>query len=182
MKKKFLALVLAGAMSVAVLAGCSDDGAAETADSVKAAADEVVEDAQEVAEDVAEDVSEDVEEVAEDVEEDVEEAEEAADISFVDGFYANDGNGRDFMIAFYEGAAGDVAYVNDGTNEVLAEYVVEEAALDDGTEYLLVTVGQTQIGYIEDGEDLYLVDEDGNIYAAGRLTEDEADAIYNALQ
>ena len=179
MKKKFLALVLAGAMSVAVLAGCSDDGAAETVDSVKAAADEVVDDAEEVADDVAEDVAEDVEEAAEDVAEDVE---EAADISFVDGFYANDGNGSDFMIAFYEGAAGDVAYVNDGTNEVLAEYVVENATLDDGTEYLVVTVGQTQIGYFEDGEDIYIVDDEGNIYAAGRLTEAEADEIYNALQ
>ncbi len=179
MKKKFLALVLAGVMSVAVLAGCSDDGAAETVDTAKAAAEEVVEDAEEVAEDVAEDVVEDVQEAEEDVAEDVE---EAADISFVDGFYANDGNGSDFMIAFYEGAAGDVAYVNDGTNEVLAEYVVENATLDDGTEYLVVTVGQTQIGYFEDGEDIYIVDDEGNIYAAGRLTEAEADEIYNALQ
>ena len=182
MKKKVLALVLAGVMSVAVLAGCSDDGAAETVDTAKAAAEEVVEDAKEVAEDVVEDVEEDVEEVEEDVEEDVEDAEEAEEISFVDGFYANDGNGSDFMIAFYEGAAGDVCYVNDGTDEVIAEYVVESDELDDGTEYLLVTVGQTKIGYFEDGEDIYIVDAEGNIYAAGRLTEEEADEIYNALQ
>ncbi len=164
MKKKFLALVLAGAMSMAVLAGCGDDGAAEAVDTVDAAADEVVEDAKE------------------EVTEAADAAQEAADITFVDGFYANDGNGSDFIIAFYEGAAGDVAYVNDGTNEAIAEYVVENATLDDGTEYLLVTVGQTQLGYVEDGEDLYLIDDEGNIYAAGRLTEAEADEIYNALQ
>lgn len=179
MKKKLLAMVLAGAMSVAVLTGCSDDTAATTVDTVEAAADEVVEDAAEEVEEAADEVAEDVEEAAEEVAEDVE---EASDITFVDGFYANDGNGSDFIIAFYEGAAGDVAYVNDGTNEAIAEYVVENATLDDGTEYLLVTVGQTQIGYIEDGDDLYLVDDEGNIYAAGRLTEAEADEIYNALQ
>ena len=175
MKKKFLAMVLVSVMSAAVLSGCGE----EAATTVETAADEVVEDVEET----AEDVEEDVEEVAEDVEEDVEEAaEEAADINFVDGFYANDGNGNDFIIAFYEGAAGDVAYVNDGTNEAIAEYVVENAALEDGTEYLLVTVGQTQIGYYEDGEDIYMIDADGNIYAAARLTEAEADEIYNALQ
>ncbi len=100
----------------------------------------------------------------------------AADIKFVDGFYANDGS-SDFMIAFYEGAAGDVAYVNDGSNEVLAEYVVEKAELDDGTEYYIVTVGNTQLGYYEEGSDVYLIDDEGNIYAAAHLTEAEADEL-----
>ena len=73
-------------------------------------------------------------------------------------------------------------YVMTETNEAIAEYVVENATLDDGTEYLLVTVGQTQLGYYEDGDDIYLVDDEGTVYAAGRLTEAEADEIYNALQ
>ncbi len=103
-------------------------------------------------------------------------------ITFVDGFYANDGNGNDFMIAFYEGDAGDIAYLNDGTDEVFAEYTVEKAALDAGTEYLLVTVGNTQLGYVEDGEDLYLIDSEGTVYAAGRLSEEEADEIYEAVK
>ena len=101
---------------------------------------------------------------------------EAGDVTYVDGFYANSGD-SDFMIAFYEGAAGDVAYVNDGTDEVFAEYTVEQAQLDDGTEYLLVNVGATQLGYYEDGDDVYLVDSDGNIYAAAHLTEEEADEL-----
>ncbi|ETP71937.1 hypothetical protein UYO_2077 [Lachnospiraceae bacterium JC7] len=109
------------------------------------------------------------------------EADAAADVKYVDGFYANDGNSSDFMIAFYEGAAGDVAYVNDGTDEVVAEYSVEKAQLDDGTEYLLVTVGQTQIGYVENGDDIFIVDSDGNIYGAARLSEEEADALYQAV-
>ncbi|MBR6328554.1 MAG: hypothetical protein IKR68_02780 [Lachnospiraceae bacterium] len=104
----------------------------------------------------------------------------SGDVTFVDGFYATDANGNDFMIAFYEGAAGDVAYVNDGTDEVFAEYTVENASLDDGTEYLLVTVGQTQLGYYEDGSDIYMVDADGQVYGAARLTEEEADALAQA--
>ena len=103
-------------------------------------------------------------------------------ITFVDGFYANDGNGNDFMIAFYEGDAGDIAYLNDGTDEVFAEYTVEKASLDAGTEYLLVTVGNTQLGYVEDGEDLYLIDSEGTVYAAERLSEEEADEIYEAVK
>ncbi len=106
--------------------------------------------------------------------------ESSDDVSFVDGFYATDGNSSDFMIAFYEGSAGDIAYVNDGTDEVFAEYTVESAQLDDGTEYLLVTVGNTQIGYYEDGDDIYLIDEDGTVYGAARLTEEEADALAEA--
>ena len=102
-------------------------------------------------------------------------------ISFVDGFYANKGD-TDFMILFYENAPGDVAYVYDGENEAFAEYTVENASLDDGTEYLLITVGNTQMGYVEDGNDLYLVDDEGNIYAAERLTEQEAEELYNAAE
>ena len=161
MKKKVLAMMLATVMACGALAGCGGSAAAAPA-------------AAETAEDAG-----DVEEADADVEEAADDA--AADVTYVDGFYANDGEGNDFMIAFYEGAAGDVAYVNDGTNEALAEYVVEDATLDDGTAYLLVTVGNTVLGYIEDGDDIYIIDADGNLYAAGRLSEEEADAIYTAV-
>ncbi|MCR5251428.1 MAG: hypothetical protein K6E50_12565 [Lachnospiraceae bacterium] len=109
------------------------------------------------------------------------ETEDAGEVSYVDGFYANDGNGNDFVIAFYEGAAGDVAYVSDGTDEVLAEYTVSEAELDDGTVYYIVSVGNTALGYYEDGDDVYLIDGDSNVYAAAHLSEAEADEIYNAI-
>ncbi len=103
-------------------------------------------------------------------------------ISYVDGYYANDGNGNDLIIAFFEGAAGDVAYVSDGTNEALAEYTVEEAQTDSGTDYYLITVGDTALGYYTEGSNYYLVDTSGNIYAAAALSEEEADALYSALQ
>ena len=104
----------------------------------------------------------------------------ADDITYVDGFYANDG-ASDFMIAFFEGSAGDVAYVNDGKNEAFAQYTVEEATTDEGDAYLLVTVGGTQLGYVEDGDDIYLIDDEGNAYTAARLTEAEAEELYNMV-
>lgn len=177
MKKRVVAVMLAGVLGVGMLTACGNQNAQAQQDAAAAdaAAEEVVEEA--VAEEVVEDAAEEV--VEEAVEEEV--AEAASDITYVDGFYANNGE-SDFMIAFYENAPGDVCYVNDGTNEVLAEYTVEEATLDDGTAYLLVTVGQTQLGYYEDGEDIYMVDTDGNVYAAGRLTEEEADTLYEMAQ
>lgn len=100
-------------------------------------------------------------------------AEETSDVSFVDGFYATDGD-AEYVLAFYESANGDVAYLTDGQSDVFAAYTVENATTDDGDEYLLVTVGNLSLGYIEDGEDIYLVDDEGNVYGAARLTEEQA--------
>jgi len=107
-------------------------------------------------------------------------AEAASDVSYVDGFYANSGN-DDFMIFFYESSDGDVAYVNDGTNEAFAEYTVENAKLDDGTPYLYVTVGNLSLGYYEDGDDVYLITDDGSVYTAARLTEAEAEKLHSIV-
>lgn len=156
MKKKLLTMMIVGVMGAAMLAGCGGSEEADVADAS-------------VQEEVQDEVQADNDEAA------------GTEVTFVDGFYAADGNGSDFMIAFYEGAAGDIAYVNDGTGEVFAEYIVENAQLDDGTEYLLVTVGAMQMGYLENGEDIYLITDDGEMYAAARLTEEEADAIAAAV-
>lgn len=156
MKKKLLTMMIVGVMGAAMLAGCGGSEEADVADAS-------------VQDEVQDEVQEDNDEAA------------GTEVTFVDGFYAADGNGSDFMIAFYEGAAGDIAYVNDGTGEVFAEYIVENAQLDDGTEYLLVTVGAMQMGYLENGEDIYLITDDGEMYAAARLTEEEADAIAAAV-
>lgn len=105
---------------------------------------------------------------------------DASDVSYVDGFYANNG-GSDFMIFFYETSNGDVAYVNDGTNEAFAEYTVENAELDDGTPYLYVTVGNLGLGYYEDGDDVYFVTDDGDVFAAAHLTEAEAEELHSVV-
>ena len=104
------------------------------------------------------------------------------EMTYVDGLYANDGNGRDFIILFYTSEEGEYAYVHDGTEEAIAQYTVEDAELDDGTEYEVVTVGGLSIGYIDDGDEVYIVDmDDGTIYAASHLSEDEAEGFYSIL-
>ncbi len=107
---------------------------------------------------------------------------DTSDITYVDGYYANDGNGNDFIIAFYETPNGDVAYVNDGTDEVLAEYTVEDATTADGVDYSLVTVGNLKMGYVADGEDVLIITEDDEVYAAAPLEESEAEALVAAVQ
>ena len=104
------------------------------------------------------------------------------EMSYVDGLYANDGNGRDFVILFYTSDEGDYAYVHDGEEEAIEQYTVEDAELDDGTEYEVITVGGLSIGYIDDGDEVYIVDmDDGTIYASEHLTEDEAEGFYSIL-
>ncbi|MBQ6442959.1 MAG: hypothetical protein IJJ13_10275 [Lachnospiraceae bacterium] len=173
--KKLLVLAMVGVMSMFALTACGQNNAAATDAATAAAVDTAVDAA--VDEAVDEAVGEAVaEEVAEEVV-----ADAAEGITYVDGYYANDGNGNDFMIAFYEGDAGDLAYVNDGTNEVVAEYTVENATMDDGTEFLLVTVGNAELGYFQGEDGVYIVDNEGNIYAAGTLSEEEADTLYQAV-
>ncbi len=179
MKKKIFMTLVAAAMAATVFTACGGGEAAPAP-----AAEEAAEETEEVAEAEAEE-TEEVEAEAEETEEVEEEAAEgeeevASDISYVDGFYANDGT-KDFMIAFYESSDGDVAYVNDGENEAFAEYTVEEDTTDDGTAYLLVTVGGLKLGYIEDGDDIYLVDDEGSVYAAARLSEEEAEELHSIV-
>ncbi len=166
MKKKLLTVIMASALSVSMICACGGgDSAADTAPAESTAADTTAE------EDAAEEDA---------AAEDSGDTEAASDVTYVDGFYANNG-GKDFMIFFYETASGDLAYVNDGTDEAIAEYTVEEDSLDDGTTYLLVTVGNTKLGYYEEGNDIYLVDDEGSVYAAARLTEAEAEELHSMV-
>ena len=114
--------------------------------------------------------------------EDDDEDDDDVEMSYVDGLYAADGNGRDFVILFYESDEGDYAYVHDGTEEAIDQYTVENAELDDGTEYIEITVGGLSLGYVDDGDDVFIIDlSDGTIYAASHLTEDEAESFYSIL-
>lgn len=182
MKKRIAAVLIGTMMAASMLTACGSKDSDSSAASTTAAAEATSEAAEEVTTEAAEEEATE-EETTEAAEEETAAA-DGSDISFVDGYYATDANGNDFMIAFYENAPGDVAYVNDGTNEAFAEYTVENAQTDEGNDYLLITVGQTQLGYIADGTDggAYIIDADGNIYGAQALTEDEADVIYQALQ
>ena len=107
---------------------------------------------------------------------------EEVEYTYDSGFYVNDGS-SDAVMCFFQGSDGsNVAYVNDGTNEIFAGYDVAEAELEDGTPYMLVQVGEAVLGYFTDGEDWYIVDGDGNLAAAAELSAEEANAILEAVQ
>ncbi len=168
MKKKLLAELMAGDLGAALLTGCGGSKDTKKEETKTEAADKT--------EDKAEDKAEAETEAADDAEGASEDG-AAVPVTFVDGFYASNGS-DDFVIAFYTAENGaELAYVNDGENEVIAEYAVEKATLDDGTEYLVVGVGQTFLGYYEDEENVYLIDDEGNVYIADHLTEEEAETL-----
>lgn len=178
MKNKVLAMIMAGALSAVVLAGCGE-APAETEETV---AEETVEEGAEEAPAEEEVVEEGAEEAPAEEGAAEEGTEEAAEVAYVDGYYANDGNGSDFMIFFYDANGTDVAYVNDGTAEAFSEYTAETAQTEDGTEYVLVTVGGLQLGYlVADDGSVCIIDNSGNVYAASALTEEEANALYTVV-
>ena len=108
-------------------------------------------------------------------------ASDDSEYTYDSGFYVTDGS-SDAVICFFAGADGSqVAYINDGENEAFAEYDAEEAELDDGTPYVLVTVGDETLGYFTDGEDSFIIDGDGNVLGAAELSEAEANAILEAV-
>ena len=177
MKKKILTVILAAALSVSMICACGGKKSSEPAPAAETTKeDSAAEKAP------AEEEAEEVEE--EEVEEDVADGEDAADateVSYYDGYYATNGEGSDFMLFFYETSAGDLAYINDGTNEAVAEYTVTEESLDDGTPYYLVKVGNLSLGYLFEGDDVYIVDDEGELYAGAQLSEEEAEALHSMV-
>ena len=170
MKTRFVAVLLSSALAISMMTACGgsniedktpvENTAGTTADS----------------EDTDNEIQEDTDEQTNVSDENFDES-DSTDISFVDGFYANNGP-DDFMVVFYESSDRDVAYINDGTDEAFAEYTVENAELDDGTPYLIVTVGNLTLGYYENDDAIYMVDAEGNTYEAARLSEAEAEELY----
>ena len=98
------------------------------------------------------------------------------------GFYANDGKSDLFICFFYSSDGEQVAYLNNGTEEAIADYEVTEDELEDGTPLMLIRVGELVLGYMHDGTDWYIIDKDANVAVAAELTEEEAEFIFDAVQ
>ena len=210
MKKRVLALIMAGTLSAAVLVGCTSTEATETATvateetveevNLELADGETVETAEEVTEAPAEEAAGDTpsteataeetpstEATAEaDSEKQVTRRSASTESSeskavYENGYYATDGNGTEFIILFYDVDGEDVAYLNDGTTDAYAKYASEIYEDEDGKEYVVVTIGEMGLTYFMEGEDLYIVDDDDNVYLAESLTEEEAEQIVSAV-
>ena len=220
MKKRVLALIMAGTLSAAVLVGCTSTEATETATvateetveevNLELADGETVETAEEVTEAPAEEAAGDTPSTEATAEETLSteataeetpstEATAEADSEkqvtrrststesseskavYENGYYATDGNGTEFIILFYDVDGEDVAYLNDGTTDAYAKYASEIYEDEDGKEYVVVTIGEMGLTYFMEGEDLYIVDDDDNVYLAESLTEEEAEQIVSAV-
>ena len=200
MKKRVLALIMAGALSTAVLVGCTGTEATETATvateetveevNLELADGETAETTEEVTEAPAEEAAEETQSTEATAEADSEkqvtrrststESSESKAV-YENGYYATDGNGTEFIILFYDVDGEDVAYLNDGTTDAYAKYASEIYEDEDGKEYVVVTIGEMGLTYFMEGEDLYIVDDDDNVYLAESLTEEEAEQIVSAV-
>ena len=98
------------------------------------------------------------------------------------GFYANDGKSDLFICFFYSSDGEQVAYLNNGHEDAIADYEVTEDELEDGTPLMLIRVGELVLGYMHDGTDWYIIDKDANVAVAAELTEEEAEFIFDAVQ
>ena len=194
-------MIMAGALSAAVLVGCTSTETTETATvaTEETVAEEVnlelsdgekAETTEEVTEASAETASEDTPSTEATAEADSEkqvtrrsastESSESKAV-YENGYYAIDGNGTEFIILFYDVDGEDVAYLNDGTTDAYAKYASEIYEDEDGKEYVVVTIGEMGLTYFMEGEDLYIVDDDDNVYLTESLTEEQANEIYTAV-
>ena len=106
-------------------------------------------------------------------EEDSDPGEEEAWMStYVYGFSA----GGDPVLLLYEVNGKEMAFLKSGSREVFEECVVENASLEDGTEYVLVSAGDLSLGYYEEEGEIYLLDDTGKATKAEEVAgEDTAE-------
>ena len=174
MKKRSILLIAMGVMSLSLLVGCGEKQTAPQPSATPAVEEQVVTPTESVSDNEGETPEKITEEIPEDGE--IGEPPVQAVINFEKGLKITDG---DFRLAIMEEDGIRYAIIDDG--EFLgADVCNEEAAtLEDGTEYLVVTVADKTVGYAinEDGSAV-IIDSEGNVYDATVLkAEDVADMI-----
>ena len=100
---------------------------------------------------------------------------------YMGGLYAADGE-SDINIALYRSEGTPIVIVQEGENIYYGEFTSEDAKLDDGTEYVKITVEGKTFGYSFDnpGEEYssgLIVDQDGKPHTAKGLDKSVADEI-----
>ncbi|MBO6214683.1 MAG: hypothetical protein J6N76_04010 [Lachnospiraceae bacterium] len=181
MKKNLLAMMMAGVMSVAVLAGCGAKGdTAATAETQEATEETVAEETTEAAaEETAEAAdNESAEALAEAEAMDEENAEAVlASLTYMGGLYVNGNPDCDMELAiFRRDDGGLVAVVYNLGSIWYGEYTTEDATLDDGSTYEKIKVEDQEFGYYfsEDLTEGILIDNEGNKYDALAMDESVA--------
>ena len=169
--KKY-ALVMATILSVGMMAGCGSHTEAPVTESVPV--EETVQSTETDA--VTEAAPADTTPSATIVNEN-----ENSDIVYLGGLYAVSPT-CDMNLALFQSAGEPVAIVEIPAENILyyGTYTTEDAKLEDGTEYTLLTVEDHKFGYFFlDEYTGILVDEDGNVYDAKAMDESFAMDMVN---
>lgn len=145
MKKKFLSIVALGILAGSLCA-CGADNAQEATETTTEAATEAV--------DAAED--------------------ENNQIVYMGGLYAADGE-SDINLALFKSSGTPVVIIQEGSNIYYGEFITEDATLEDGREYVKITVEDKVYGYhFNDDMTGFVVDQDGKAHDAKELDESVA--------
>ena len=88
------------------------------------------------------------------------------DVVYMGGLYASDEE-CDANIALFKSAGIPIVIIQEGENIYYGEYTTEDAKLDDGTEYIKITVEGKTYGYHFDE------DENGNIDTTGIIVDQD---------
>lgn len=175
MKKKLVA-VLVGVMCLGAAVACNGTVEDVAEGEVGMVEEAVAEEAADVAEEVVEEVEEVVEEDEMPTAEEEYEAVKAT-LTFMGALKSAD-EASDMQLAIFRNADGDILTViyKDGSVCDYGFAENEEAETEDGEAYTKVLIDEKEFGYTF-GEDLttgLLVDEDGTVYDAVELSEDDA--------
>ena len=166
MKKRLFALLVSGVLSLAMLTACGEtnEPAAETAAAEKEPAAEA---AAEVTDTAAADSDEEI-----DMEAELQAVQDT--LTYMGGLYISDPQ-NDLMFSLFKNENGDLVAV---VNKLGAKYYgiigeTEDKTLDDGRQYTAFTVEDHTFGYCF-GDDSFVVDEDGSVYAGKDVDESVA--------
>lgn len=184
MKKKLFGLAVAGAMSMALLAGCgTEDVQSAVTDATEGTElEEAGQQAADALEDVDTDaVADEVSDAADEAAEVVDDAANLADIKenlvYMGGLYVSNED-CDLSLAIFKNDGDQIAIVTQESDVNYGIFTTEEATLDDGTVYNVLTFenGDSFGGYAfnEDLNGGIIVMADGTVYEAESLDESAA--------
>ncbi len=105
-------------------------------------------------------------------------------VVYMGGLYANDGE-SDINLALFKSAGTPVVVIQEGEHYYYGEFTTEEAKLEDGSEYIKITVEGKTFGYHFDDETAmsgFVVDQDGKSHTAVGLDESVANDMKKATE
>ncbi len=96
---------------------------------------------------------------------------------FEAGIYGNNNNGDEIAVALYNTGSKNIAFITDGKVSFYDTYTITPTTLDGASNAQYFNIGGVTFTYFEIGKDMYILTDDGDIYAVGELSAYEAEQI-----